>query len=528
VTGIFWSRITHHESLINPVEPLVLFEDDHLLAVNKPAGINPHAPDPLAMEGLHEWLQRRRGEKLAIHQRLDKETSGVMVFGKSTLANRALSDQFAGKEVGKTYLFLTAGKPPTKRLQVTTPIDGKPAATSFESAGTRGRFVVVRAEPETGRTHQIRIHAAESGFPVAGDVLYEKPLTPLPRMMLHAAALELRHPETQELLRIEAPEPAAFLTPEWMTVAREFRSLLFDPVETNAFRLISGAADGRATVAVDVYGERLLAQWYGAPDTTLRKALRNVGGALVPRPDRGTKAAPTFQNDGVLVERTMEKQPAGEAAPQEARFEICENGLKFLVSLDAGYSTGIFLDQRENRRRLLTMDLRGKSVLNCFAYTCAFSVAAARAGATVTSLDLSKRYLDWGRDNLRLNGLDPAAHDFIYGDCFDWMRRLAKKGRQFDLVLLDPPTFSTAKKGPAWRAEKDYAKLVAIAEPLIKPRGALFCSTNARGLTPQQFVAAVRAGAPRVRTVEFATQPFDFRVAPGEKPYLKTLWATLG
>jgi len=171
--------------------------------------------------------------------------------------------------------------------------------------------------------------------------------------------------------------------------------------------------------------------------------------------------------------------------------------------------------------------LRGRRVLNCFAYTCAFSVAAARAGAVVTSLDLSKRCLDWGRDNLRLNGLDPAGHDFIHGDCFDWLPRLARKGRRFDLVLLDPPTFSTAKRGGAFRAEKDYAKLVALAEPLIAPGGMLFCSTNARSVAPQHFLAAVRQGVPRIRTMEFATQPPDFRVTHGEKPYLKTVWARL-
>jgi 23S rRNA (cytosine1962-C5)-methyltransferase len=228
-----------------------------------------------------------------------------------------------------------------------------------------------------------------------------------------------------------------------------------------------------------------------------------------------------------LVERSMEKQPTGETASPESRFEIVENGLKFLISLDAGYSTGLFLDQRENRRRLLTSNLRGKTVLNTFAYTCAFSVAAARAGAIVTSLDLSKRYLDWGRDNFRLNGIDPVAHDFIYGDCFDWLARLAKKGRSYDMVLLDPPTFSTVKKGRAFSAEKDYAKLVALAEPLVKAGGTLFCSTNARLLSPQRFMDAVQRGSPRAQQMEFATQPFDFRVASGEKPYLKTVWAEL-
>jgi 23S rRNA (cytosine1962-C5)-methyltransferase len=491
------------------MEPLVLFEDDHLLAIHKPAGVNTHAPDPFAPEGLHEWLQRRRGQPLAIHHRLDKETSGVLVFGKTAAANRSLTEQFERKGVQKNYLFLTAAAPPAKPLRVDSPIQDKPAATLLEPAGRCGRFALVRATPETGRTHQIRLHAAQSGFAVAGDALYEKPATPLPRMMLHAASLELHHPQTGQRVRFEAPTPSAFGDPTWLTAAREFRSLLFDPADTNASRLVSGAADGTAGAMVDRYGERLLVQWYGQPDARLVPALQ----AAVP--------------GSHVVERSMEKQPVGETAAPESRFEIVESGLKFSVSLNAGYSTGLFLDQRENRRRLLAGNLGGKTVLNTFAYTCAFSVAAARAGATVTSVDLSKRYLDWGRDNFRLNGINPEAHDFIYGDCFDWLARLAKKGRGYDLVLLDPPTFSTVKKGRSFSAEKDYAKLVALAEPLVKTGGTLFCSTNARSLSPQRFMDMVKRGAPRARKMEFATQPFDFRVAPGEKPYLKTVWVEL-
>lgn len=487
------------------MEPFVLFEDDHLLAVSKPAGVNTHAPDRFAPEGLHEWLQRRRGRPLAIHHRLDKETSGLLVFGKSASANRSLTEQFEQKTVRKIYIFLSAATPPAKPLRVSSPIDGKPATTSFEPVGCCGRFALIRAMPETGRTHQIRLHAAQNGFAVASDALYEKPVTPLPRLMLHASSLELHHPHTGQTLRFDAPMPATFSHPDWLTAAREFRSLLFDPADTNAYRLVSGAADGFPDAMVDRYGKRLLAQWYAQPNRALREAL----------------------GDQELVERSMEKQPIGETAAPEARFEIVENGLKFLISLDAGYSTGLFLDQRENRRRLLTSYLRGKTVLNTFAYTCAFSVAAARAGAVVTSLDLSKRYLDWGRDNFRLNNINPEAHDFIFGDCFDWMERLAKKGRSYDVVLLDPPTFSKVKKGRPFSAEKDYAKLVALAEPLVKSGGRLFCSTNARSLFPQRFLETIQRGAPRARLMEFATQPFDFRIASGEKSYLKTVWAEL-
>ena len=106
-------------------------------------------------------------------------------------------------------------------------------------------------------------------------------------------------------------------------------------------------------------------------------------------------------------------------------------------------------------------------------------MAAARAGARTTSLDLSKKYLEWGKRNFALNNLDPTPHDFIYGDAFNWLKRLAKMGRRFDVVILDPPTFSQSKESGVFRAEKDYGKLVAAALPLIKAGGVLFASTNA-------------------------------------------------
>src|SRR5262249_15397546 len=130
-------------------------------------------------------------------------------------------------------------------------------------------------------------------------------------------------------------------------------------------------------------------------------------------------------------------------------------------------------------------------LLNLFAYTCGFSVCAAKAGAKTASLDLSKKYLEWGRRNFTLNGLDPAGHEFIYGDAFDWLRRLAKKGRMFDAIVLDPPTFSQSKERGAFRVEKNYGELVAAALPLLKTEGVLFASANAAEWPPEKFLTTV-------------------------------------
>jgi 23S rRNA (cytosine1962-C5)-methyltransferase len=212
------------------------------------------------------------------------------------------------------------------------------------------------------------------------------------------------------------------------------------------------------------------------------------------------------------------------------------------LSFTEGYSIGLFLDQRENRRRLLSgyissgfplfdSEIPAPEVLNTFSYTCGFSVHAAQAGARTTNLDLSKKYLQWGKEHFLLNRLDPQEHDFIFGDVFDWMRRFHKKGRKFDLILLDPPTFSRSKQFGAFRAEKDYSKLVAAALLLLKPRGVLFASCNTAALPAAGFIAAVRMPIHQFKRAilqeHYVPQPPDFPISRDEPAFLKTCWLRL-
>jgi 23S rRNA (cytosine1962-C5)-methyltransferase len=246
-----------------------------------------------------------------------------------------------------------------------------------------------------------------------------------------------------------------------------------------------------------------------------------------------------------ILSRQVRRQPVGASSPQYVtgqpapdRFVVRENGVKFELSFTEGYSVGLFLDQRDNRRRLRTGHLAAEfplrvvavapRVLNTFAYTCGFSVAAALGGAHTTSLDLSKKYLGWGKRNFTLNQLDPSRHEFIYGDTFDWLKRFAKRGRQFEVVLLDPPTFSQSKESGLFRAQKDYGKLVGAALPVLAPDGVLFCSTNAADLAPEDFLAqvttAVRSRGRKILQQHYVPQPPDFPVSRGEPAYLKTVW----
>lgn len=177
-------------------------------------------------------------------------------------------------------------------------------------------------------------------------------------------------------------------------------------------------------------------------------------------------------------ESPVNKDPiplAGSASDEEV--EIRENGVRFLIRPFDGFSTGIFLDQRENRR-VLSEDLSGATVLNLFAYTCGFSVCAARGGAATTSVDLSSRYLDWGKRNFAANAIPEAGHEFFAADAFQFLKGTRKRGRQFDLVILDPPSFSRDRDGGVFSVAKDAARLVESAASVLAPNGRLFFSTN--------------------------------------------------
>ena len=176
----------------------------------------------------------------------------------------------------------------------------------------------------------------------------------------------------------------------------------------------------------------------------------------------------------------------GQAAPDRVTIE--ENGVKYLVSLDKDLSTGIFLDQRPQRAWLTQNCDESTRVLNCFAHTGAFSIAAATAGASTVSLDLNPKWLERVKDQMEENSIEfDERHDCIYGDCFEWLEKLSKRGEKYDIVILDPPSTSVGKKKKRWSVKTDTAELVALAAPLVKNGGLLWTTTNCATLSPMKF-----------------------------------------
>ena len=310
---------------------------------------------------------------------------------------------------------------------------------------------------------------------------------------------------------VEKHEIATPVMSQNLSLAVKKRTKFLDS-GTDAIRLVDGDGDGVPGIFIDAYADR----WVVA--TRSRHLPPDVKAWLESEGERGRSVY------WKQLDQHEKESPTHLAGPeQDGVFFAKESGVRYRIDFQAGYSQGIFLDQRLNRQRVRKFSAPGKTVLNTFAYTGAFSVCAALGGAVTTTLDLSQVYLDWAKENFKANDLDPADHYFCKGDTFHWLKRFAKQGRTFDGIILDPPTFSRDDKKKVFRVEKDYHRLVALAFDCLAPGGWMLCCTNCRKLDPRDFVKMVRRGAPGSQVV---AQPMPPEYT-GEN-YLKSLWVTKG
>lgn len=558
----------------------IVHRDAHFVVVDKPAGLATidreqgaeSALVPLLEAHLAEHLPGQPAGRLAGHlpvlSRLDRETSGLIAFPLTREAQEAMVRAQGTNALQKRYVaavsLLEGARAPSGRMEDLLASEGGSSRVLDASSGRgRGRDLrharraIAHAEPlrtredralvavtlETGRTHQIRVQLAHRGAPVAGDSLYGGALAP--RLLLSSVALTLPHP-TRGPIEVRREAPALF--ERWidgtlsleegyraaLPVARMRRAELLQEAlrdersATTAYRLFSERGDGLEGLAIDVYGEHLVVH--------LHDCALDEGAILEPLAELGArgiylKRRPKVAHD--LSRRDLEahapREPVrgeGTGGTQGDELVVREHGVPFLCRLGDGMSTGLFLDQRENRRRVREW-AEGRDVLNLFAYTCAFSVAAAVGGARSTlSVDASRVALDRGRANLALSGFEGPAHRVIADDVFDALARLAKRGERFGLVILDPPTFSTTKRS-RWTSGKAWAGLFARALRVLAPGGRLLATSNDRRMSQASFRDLARAGAqeadtPIARLVDLAP-PLDFRVDAASAPLLKSL-----
>jgi 23S rRNA (cytosine1962-C5)-methyltransferase len=201
-----------------------------------------------------------------------------------------------------------------------------------------------------------------------------------------------------------------------------------------------------------------------------------------------------------------------------------ERHLRFAIDFGAGYSVGLFVDQRENRG--YARQIRPRRLLNCFAYTCSFAVAAATAGARTTNIDLSQKSLARGRENFALNSIPTSDHRFIADDVLTVLPRLARRGEKFDMIILDPPTFSRSRRGKSFQVEKDFEKLLLRALEVAERSARILLSTNCARLHDRAIEVMARYCLKAVRRAGTFHRPPPLPDFPS-RAGASTIWMTL-
>ena len=295
--------------------------------------------------------------------------------------------------------------------------------------------------------------------------------------------------------------------------ALALRVALLDLSETDAFRLVHGEADGLPGVIVDLYAGFAVLKLYSAGLTPHREAILSALRAALSQL-KGVVGRDETDREDNEEELAPGQTLFGEQAPETVL--IRENGVKFLVDVHHGQKTGFFLDQRDNRR--LVRDLaRGREVLNCYAYTGGFSVNAAIGGAKqVTSIDLDEDAIALCRQNFKENAVPAEAHDFLGGDVPEALKTFSAQGRQFDLVVLDPPAFAKSQKAVD-AAVSGYTGLNRVALSVLRPGGLLCTASCTARVGAEQFFDAVKEAAYKA---EVDLQLVHQRFQPPDHPVL--------
>ena len=268
--------------------------------------------------------------------------------------------------------------------------------------------------------------------------------------------------------------------------AKEKRKAYYQDDLTTAFRLFNQEGDGFGGLTVDLYGDYAVFSWYNSYVYQIRKVISEAFRQVFPEV-LGVYEKIRFK--GLDYESA---HIYGQEAPDF--FTVLENGVLYQVFMNDGLMTGIFLDQHEVRGSLVDGLAMGKSLLNMFSYTAAFSVAAAMGGASqTTSVDLAKRSRELSQAHFQANGISTGDHRFIVMDVFEYFKYAKRKGLTYDVIVLDPPSFARNKK-QTFSVAKDYHKLISQSLEILNPGGIIIASTNAANVSRQKFTEQIDKG----------------------------------
>lgn len=302
------------------------------------------------------------------------------------------------------------------------------------------------------------------------------------------------------------------------------RKQFYKSSDTTAFRALNGEGDGLGGLIIDYYDGYYVVSWYSEGIYTFRDeiiaALQKVANF------KGIYEKKRFDTKGKYLEG--DDFVAGERG--EFPLIVKENGVNFAVYLNDGAMVGVFLDQRNVRKQIRDKYAKGRTVLNMFSYTGAFSVFAALGGASkTTSVDLANRSLSKTIEQFSVNEVDYEAQDIIVEDVFLYFKYAAKKKMKFDMVVLDPPSFARSKKY-TFSAAKDYKNLLKETIAITENNGIIVASTNCSAFDMKKFKGfidtAFKEMNGKYKILEEHSLPEDFRTIDQfkEGDYLKVVF----
>ncbi|MCP4291661.1 MAG: hypothetical protein GY780_07475 [bacterium] len=518
---------------------MFVYRDDNWVVVNKPEGMATHAGQPGEL-GVVEWLQLHHNLKTHVVSRLDRGTSGVLLLALNPKASAQAQDIHESGTALKTYEFISTETSTQQSWSCDQILDNKTARTEFKFLRNLGKIEtnsglkavsLYEAKIERGRKHQIRRHAAASGTPILGDSRYGT--QKFDRLCLHCRSLYW--PVISPV--IESPTPSSFESIEKNDLSFsglgfalcQDRRLDWLPTICNTFRAVHRDEISGLPAAIDVYGKYFDAIWFDedSDDTEIDKKLVPV-----------LEKVCLFHGCRGGILRTHRRNPHQRQLVSETRifgevppdfFTVREHGLSYEISLTKTQHTGLFLDQRDTRRRLF-LAAENLRLANLFSYTCSFSVAAISAGGEVAfSVDLSKPGLNTGKKNFELNNLtEEGRGKFVQTDVRTWLDRQLrrkedkpKEWQPLDFVVCDPPVFASSKKGGRFSVEKEWPRLAEASFQLLSENGqALFANNHRNG----NHAAYHRELASRFSEVQDLRPPLDFPVAEGRPHHVRIFW----